>query len=213
MERSWLDRGLAALAPSALEAAPRACKSPARAPACRYDERTVSPKRPLDSAAQRELLAHADALYNLARYLTARADTAEDLVQETYARALRGPVRTGPDHNPKAWLFRILRNVFNDAYRRERKQQPLERLEHEPATSSGLLGDAELEALRGVVGREIEAALLGMSEEARTVILLDLEGFTESEIASIFECPVGTVKSRLMRARLSLRKQLAHYRP
>ena len=68
-----------------------------------------------------------------------------------------------------------------------------------------LRDDLELDRLRNVVGAEIEAALLSLGEEARTVVLLDLEDLSEHEIAAVLDCPVGTVKSRLSRARAALR--------
>jgi RNA polymerase sigma-70 factor (ECF subfamily) len=165
----------------------------------------------------REALAYADTLHNLARYLTRNATDAEDLVQETYTRALRAAGQFTPGTNLKAWLFRILRNTFISLYRRQRRDPTVGGLDtinpnqHDATDGAWLRGDLELEHLRTVVGEEIERALMSLSEEARTVVLLDLEGLSEREVASVVGCPVGTVKSRLSRARMALRHQLADY--
>jgi RNA polymerase sigma-70 factor (ECF subfamily) len=165
----------------------------------------------------REALAYADALHNLARYLTRNDADAEDLVQETYARAMRGAGGFTPGTNLKAWLFRILRNTFVSQYRRRRNDPVVSGLDTvQPAAldvghERWLLDDVDLDRLRKVVGEEIEAALMTLTDDARTVILLDLEGFTELEVAEVMGCPVGTVKSRLARARAALRRRLADY--
>jgi RNA polymerase sigma-70 factor, ECF subfamily len=160
----------------------------------------------------REALAYADTLHNLARYLTGNTSDAEDLVQETYARALKAAAHFVPGTNLKAWLFTILRNTFISIYRRERHNPVLldDSIE-EAADDRWLRQDVELEQLRKVVAAEIEAALLSLSEDARTIILLDLEGLTEMEVAQVVGCAVGTVKSRLSRARAALRRRLADY--
>ena len=162
-------------------------------------------------------LAHADALYNLARYLTRDPGEAEDLVQETYARALQARERYAPGSDLRAWLYRILRNAFLDRRRRERRN-PTES-GYDTVAESGLAaeeaplrGDIELERMRRLVGEEIEQALLSLGADARTVVLLDLEGLAEAEIAMVMGCAVGTVKSRLSRARAALRQRLADYR-
>ena len=85
-------------------------------------------------------------------------------------------------------------------------------MERAPASEeTWLRDDLELDRLRKVVGAEIEAALLSLGEEARTVVLLDLEDMSEHEIAVVLDCPVGTVKSRLSRARAALRQRLRDY--
>ncbi len=172
---------------------------------------------PDDPRTDADPLAHLDALYRLARQLARSAADAEDLVQETYARAFRGAAGFAPGSNRRAWLFRILRNAFLDLRRRERRMPvgpaPDEVDAPDPAAAEGWLrGDAELERLRRVVGEEIEAALRTLSEDGRTVVLLDLEGLSEVEIAEVMGCAPGTVKSRLSRARAALRELLADYR-
>ncbi len=165
----------------------------------------------------REALAYADTLHNLARYLAGNATDAEDLVQETYIRALRAASQFTPGTNLKAWLFRILRNTFISLYRRQRHDPTVGGLdtvnpnEHDATDGEWLRGDRELEGLRAVVHEEIEQALMRLSEEGRTVVLLDLEDLSEQEIASVVGCAVGTVKSRLSRARTALRRQLSDY--
>jgi len=173
--------------------------------------RTEPGRTAVDPAAA---LAHADALHNLARYLARAEADAEDLVQETYAHAFAASGRFEPGTNLKAWLFRILRNLFLDRLRRDRRAAT-EPLDAGAAGDEGddgwLRGDVELEAMRRLVGAEIEAALRALSEEARTTVLLDLEGFTEPEVAQVLGCAPGTVKSRLSRARAALRRRLAEY--
>jgi RNA polymerase sigma-70 factor (ECF subfamily) len=165
----------------------------------------------------RAALEHVDGLFRFARRLTGQDQDADDLVQETYARALGATSQFVPGTNLRAWLFRILRNAYFDAYRRQRSS-PIEPNagqgdppEPEVPVRVPLRGDAELERLRAVVAEDIQAALASLSEDARTVILLDLEGFTETEAATVLGCAPGTVKSRLSRARAALRERLRDY--
>ena len=154
-----------------------------------------------------EALAYADVLHNLAHYLAGNEPDAQDLVQETYARALRSLHQFTPGTNLKAWLCRILRNTFLSEYRRRRGSPVVGGLDTvDPVVD---VADRESDALRKVVAGEIEAALMTLTEDARTVILLDLEGLTEVEVADVLGCAVGTVKSRLSRARAALRRRLA----
>jgi RNA polymerase sigma-70 factor (ECF subfamily) len=173
----------------------------------------VATARPLPEAA----LEHVDALFRLARHLAGSDADAEDLVQDTYVRALGAEAQFAPGTNLRGWLFRILRNAYIDRYRRGRHTPLLlgdeedDRIEAGVGNEEPLRGDAELERLRGVVAEDIEAALASLSVDARTVILLDLEGLTETELAVTLGCAVGTVKSRLCRARAALRKRLQDY--
>jgi RNA polymerase sigma-70 factor, ECF subfamily len=169
---------------------------------------------------EREALAYADALYNLARYLTGNRADAEDLVQETYMRALAAAARFTPGTNLKAWMFRILRNAFVSGYRRRRNDPvtsgfDVEAMPHtdQAASDRWLRGDLELDRLRKVVAEELESALMSLSEDARTIVLLELEDLTEAEMADVLGCPIGTVKSRLSRARAALRQRLRDYAP
>ena len=176
----------------------------------------TAPLHPSRPAQGDDPIVHADALYHLARYLTRHPADAEDLVQETYARAWQSRDRYAPGTDLRAWLFRILRNAFLDHQRRERRN-PAEG-EYDTVAETGLAGedgalrgDAELERMRHLVGEEIEQALRSLPPDGRTVVLLDLEGLAEAEIAMVMGCAVGTVKSRLFRARASLRQRLAEY--
>jgi RNA polymerase sigma-70 factor (ECF subfamily) len=165
------------------------------------------------------ILAHANALYDLAWHLTRDRGEAEDLVQEAFSRSLRSWNQFEPGTSLKAWLLRILRNTWLDRLR-HRRRDPVAPdsgdAASEAAPSAGedswLRGDAELEQMRGLVAAEIEEALGRLGEEQRTVILLDLEGLSEAEMASVLGCAPGTVKSRLSRARALLRVLLADYR-
>lgn len=152
-----------------------------------------------------EALAHADALYNLARYLTGNAAEADDLLQETFMRAVAGAGHFD-GRNLKAWLFKVLRNTFIDFHRKAAPRHEVDGL-----VDADLLAGEAAVPLRHVEAADLEAAMLSLSEDARTVILLDLEGMTEVESAAILGCAVGTVKSRLSRARLLLRKKLVDY--
>jgi RNA polymerase sigma-70 factor (ECF subfamily) len=160
----------------------------------------------------RALLGHAAALYGYALHLTRRPADAEELVQESYVRALAGAT-SFVGGNLKAWLFQILRNTYIDLHHRGRPQPALV----EPAALDDIderdlfHDDLELDRLRRAVAADLEAALAKLSEESRSIILLDLEGFTETEVAGVVGCAVGTVKSRLARARALLRKKLKDY--
>jgi RNA polymerase sigma-70 factor (ECF subfamily) len=151
---------------------------------------------------RRAALEYLDVLYRVARNLTGRDSDAEDLVQETYTRAIAAESQFTTGTNLRAWLFRILRNAHIDSYRRARANPVHGGFEDEFAAeaaitaSEPLRGDEELERLRGVVTTDIEAALASLSVDARAIILLDLEGFTETELAETLGCAVGTVKSR-----------------
>ncbi len=168
-----------------------------------------------------ETLTHLDALYNLARWLTHDPTEAEDLVQETYLRAFRAIHQFQPGTNLRAWLFQILRNTFFTLYKRRGREPEVvdpDVIEAMPSRGasefggmngreSGLAGPPD-----GTAGLDLTAALKRLPEEYRSVVLLaDVEDFSMGEIAGIMDCPIGTVKSRLFRARGILKELLRDY--
>jgi RNA polymerase sigma-70 factor (ECF subfamily) len=162
---------------------------------------------------QRDALQHLNALYNFAMYLTRNPPEAEDLVQETYLRAFRFSHRFQPGTHLRAWLFQILRNTFLTFYRlRERESAVAE--DGVPDWEVPMFHDAPEETGRVLeVHTDLERALHRLPEEFRTVLLLaEVEGLPLEEVARVMRCPVGTVKSRIFRAKERLRGLLPDYR-
>ncbi len=163
-----------------------------------------------------------DQLYGAARRMTRNADDAEDLVQETYLRAYKGYDRFTEGTNLRAWLFRILTNLFINEYRR-RKRRPAEVDLGDTDTLymyKGLGGaelarrsrSAEDELLDGLTSAEVRNAIESVPDSYRVAVLLaDVEGFAYKEIAEILDVPIGTVMSRLHRGRKKLREALQEY--
>jgi RNA polymerase sigma-70 factor (ECF subfamily) len=165
-----------------------------------------------DADIRRQALQHLDALYNFAMYLTRKPAEAEDLVQETYLRALRFSSRFQPGTHLRAWLFQILRNTFLTFYRLREREAPLAE-DGVPDWDAPMFHDAPEEG-PGVqeVHTDLERALLKLPEQFRTVLLLaEIEGMPLDEVAQVMACPVGTVKSRIFRAKERLRAMLKDY--
>jgi len=180
----------------------------ARAPGSNLDG--MSPQGSDDIG--RQALQHVDALYAYAHYLARDARHAEDLVQETFVRCISGARTFIPGSSLKAWLFRILRNAFIDQRRRDAKSPVRAELELDVALDvMGAGADNDFDPLRGIVAAELEQAMRALPEPQRSAVLLDLEGFSESEMADVLGCAPGTVKSRLARARAALRVELKEY--
>src|SRR5918912_619053 len=161
---------------------------------------------------ERDALRHLDALYNFAMYLSKRPADAEDLVQETYLRAFRFSHRFQPGTHLRAWLFQILRNTFLTFYRiRERESALAE--DGVPDWDIPMFHDAPEEDVRAMEAHtDLERAMRRLPEEFRTVLLLaEVEGMPLEEVARVMECPVGTVKSRIFRAKERLRGLLKDY--
>ena len=166
---------------------------------------------------EREVMPHLPALYGVALRMTKNEGDAEDLVQETVLRAYRFFDSFEAGTNCKAWLFRILTNLFCNRYReREREREVLDEAESSDANLGQFVGsaprDAETALLGRMVSRDVERALAAVPTEFRlAVILADLEDFSYKEIAEIMDCPAGTVMSRLYRGRKILQKLLYDY--
>jgi RNA polymerase sigma-70 factor (ECF subfamily) len=162
-----------------------------------------------------QAMAHLDELYSLARHLCGNPSDAEDLVQDTYARALAGAARFEDGSNLRAWLFRILRNCFIDQARRRKivRKIVLEVPDEAIDTKVPEMWDAAaLDQLRYLTASEVGRAIAALPIEFRFVVLLDVEGFSEAETAEILRCAPGTVKSRLSRAKARLRAVLQEIR-
>src|SRR2546429_2620690 len=161
---------------------------------------------------QRQTLEHLDALFSLAVYLTRNPSQAQDLVQETYLRAFRFAHRFEPGTNLRAWLFQILRNTFFTFYRlREREAAVAE--DGVPDWDVPMFHDApEEDSQASDAHTDLERAMRKLPEEFRTVLLLaEVEGLPLEEVARVMACPVGTVKSRIFRAKERLRGLLRDY--
>ncbi|HEY7004621.1 MAG TPA: sigma-70 family RNA polymerase sigma factor [Gaiellaceae bacterium] len=164
---------------------------------------------------EEEVLELSDQVYRVARRLVSTREEAEDLVQETYARAFRSWRSYTPGTNLRAWLFRILTNLNIDRGRREQRtptSQPLEegdyflynRLEAESGTED------EARIVERLSQDEIVQALAEVPHDFRDVIVLvDIGDFTYQDAAQILDIPIGTVMSRLHRGRRILKKELA----
>ena len=158
-------------------------------------------------------LEYIDGLYSYAMVLTRNHAEAEDLVQETYARALKAWRKLHPESNVKGWLFTILRNLRLNQLRKVRNGPQMINIEAENGVANAVIATSKNSHDTYVSKLEVEqvrAAIQALPAQFREIILLrEYEDLSYQEIANQLECPVGTVMSRLGRARAMLRTLLA----
>jgi len=169
-----------------------------------------------DSAFAQIALEHLPALYGYAVTLTRRPSAAEDLVQETYVRAVRSFERLMPDSNVKSWLFTIMRNTWLNEIRHTQGGPQFVELDADDGRTYDISDSGSTNPhvvfIRKITRDEVRAAIESLPVQYREVVILrDLEGFSYQQIATILDCPAGTVMSRLGRAREKLRLLLTRW--
>ena len=178
----------------------------------------INDQKQLYADFEKEAIPHMDALFNFALRMTGDRDEADDLVQETYLKAFRFFDKFEKGTNCKAWLFRIMKNTFINSYRKTSKEpdkidyEEVENFYENIKSSSTDSAHLEKEMYDNLLDDELSNAIASLPEDFRTVIILcDIEGFTYDEIADFVDVPVGTVRSRLHRARKMLFAELYEY--
>jgi RNA polymerase sigma-70 factor, ECF subfamily len=166
----------------------------------------------------REMIPHMDVLYSYALYLTGEPEAAKDLLQETFLKAFRFFDKFESGTNAKAWLYRIMRNTYINDYRRVRRIPEL--VQYDEQISPYQIDRTETggtDGLRQKIDREmfdddVAGAISALPEKFKSVVILrDIEDLPYEEIAEVLEIPVGTVRSRLHRARAILFEKLHTY--
>jgi RNA polymerase sigma-70 factor, ECF subfamily len=183
-----------------------------------HESETLSPEATiLRNEFAEEALQHLDSMYAAAMRLTRSDADADDLVQDAFLKAYRFYDHFEPGTNLRAWLLRILTNTFINKYRRSsRERKVLDGEEAEPVGDGVMsraamraLHDPDGDAMRALVTAEIQRALDTLPDEYRLMIVLaDVEELSYKEIADIVGCPIGTVMSRLHRARKQMQAKL-----
>ena len=156
------------------------------------------------------VMSMANRLKRFACHLCGDADGAEDLVQEGFLRALASRTQLRDKSRALPWLLMIVRRLFLEHHRRAERQLHL--LEEDASLMDSPIGNLEEEMLRSTLSEEVSRALAALPEEWRTCLLLrEVDGFSYEEIAQTVECPLGTVRSRIARARAQLLVSLHTY--
>jgi len=208
----WADIGEAAFDDfRAAEVIKRPCSPKREALGCRTEHHR---KR---ADFDRVAIPHLDGVFGAAVYLTADPEAACDLVQETFLRAFRFFHQFEPGTNCRAWLLKILHNTFRNGYRvqqRSRNSVDIDDppVEAEATLANGVDNDPEGLVLSSLLDHEVSHALARLPEVFRSVVvMIDIEDLTYNEAAKVLACPVGTVRSRLSRARALLERELRPY--
>lgn len=180
------------------------------------DENIIKAQR--DEKFEKTFVPFMKQLYNFAFRLIMDEDEAKDLVQDTYLKAYRFFDSFEQGTNAKAWLFRILKNTFINEYRKKSKEpgkvdyEEIEAFYNSEEAEKKPTTDLRVETVQGMLGDELTIALNSIDIDFRTVIILcDIEGFTYEEMAKILNIPIGTVRSRLHRARNILKDKIREY--
>ena len=163
-----------------------------------------------------EFLPHMDSLFNFGYYLTHEENRAKDLLQETFLKAFRFIEYFQIGTNSKAWLLRIMKNSFINDYRKKTKRPYNVNIDDvnqkDDIEDDNVSLDMRQEVFGNLIGDEITTAVNDLPVDYRLIILLcDIEGFKYDEIAQIIDVPIGTVRSRLHRARNMLKERLKDY--
>jgi len=167
---------------------------------------------------EKEFMPHVEALHTFGYHLSYNEEDAADLVQETYLKAFKFIDKFEEGTNAKAWLFKIMKNAYINDYRKRTKRPTQVDYEELEAYHDG--DDAQLSSyydlredlFEKVMGDEVTFAINALPEDFKTVIFLsDIEEFSYEEISKILDIPIGTVRSRLFRARNVLKNILKNY--
>jgi|ERR1051326_1391608 RNA polymerase sigma-70 factor (ECF subfamily) len=166
----------------------------------------------------REAIPHMDILYNYALRMTANAEDAKDLIQETFLKAYRFWDKYEKGTNIRAWLFRIMKNSYINRYRKETKEpetvdyNEIQNFYNSIRDQASDPNDLQEKIFSGLLEDDVARALESLPEDFSTVVILcDIEGLSYEEIAEFVDCPVGTIRSRLHRGRKMLRSKLSSY--
>ena len=165
-----------------------------------------------------ETLPHRSALYNYALKISGNSDDAQDLVQETYYKAYRYFDKFQTGTNSKAWMFMILKNSFINDYRKSKREpykldyEQIQNFYENVKSDRSQTNNLDTEYFNNLIDDEMTAAIDQLPTKMREVFLLcDLDGNSYEETAELVGCPIGTVRSRLHRARLMLQETLLDY--